>query len=195
MLLRQLFSRRVGYAAHALCLMARIEPPAMVPVADLARQMTRTWPRTSATYLSKVVQFLVAAGIVASVRGPAGGYCLARQPATISLLDIVCALEGPLDGRCPLTPTGPCALRASCKNYSVLLQLQNDFSTLLSRITVQHLASSLTHAIEAADAHADCAHLTDSSPAPHRRNDDSDLSPTFTISHLSLGPAIGQSIG
>ena len=178
MMLRQLFSRRVGYAAHALCLIVQMPPLATVPVANLARQMTRTWPGASATYLSKVVQALVEAGILASVRGAAGGYCLAQRASALSLLDVVSALEGPFDGHCPLTPNGPCALRASCKNYSVLLHLQDEFANLLSHVTIQQLASNLPDPIQAADADATCAYLSASSLA-NRQFGDSDFNPTF----------------
>lgn len=188
MMLRQLFSRRVGYAAHALSLMAQMQPHATVPVADLARQMTRTWPRTSATYLSKVVQSLVEAGILASVRGSAGGYCLAQRPDAISLFDVVCALEGTFDGRCPLTPNGPCAVRARCRNYSALLQLQDDFSRLLSRITIEQLARSLPSGSDAGVAAALCAHPVEPSPGA-RQNHGSDYPPTFPAPLLNFEPA------
>jgi DNA-binding IscR family transcriptional regulator len=36
--------------------------------------------------------------ILASVKGPSGGYRLARQAKAISLLDIIEAVEGPLRG-------------------------------------------------------------------------------------------------
>lgn len=186
MLVRQLFSRRVGYAAHALCLMAWMLPSATVPLADLARHMTLSWPRTSATYLSKVVQALVEAGILASTRGSAGGYCLARQAGDVSLLHVVCALEGPLGSRCPLTPNGPCNLRTRCGNYSALLQLQDDFSKLLSRITIEQLASGLPHAMQTAGSVSNCAHLSESSPLAQRQIGESDFNRTFPLSHLNF---------
>jgi len=49
-------------------------------------------------YLRKVLRPLAAAGILRSVKGPRGGYCLARRPESISMLDIVEAVEGPILG-------------------------------------------------------------------------------------------------
>lgn len=46
-------------------------------------------------YLNKRLQNLVRAGILTSVPGPKGGFALARDPASISLLDVVTAIEGP----------------------------------------------------------------------------------------------------
>ena len=45
-------------------------------------------------YLAKHLQALSAAGIVESIRGPKGGYRLARRAEEISVLDIVLAVDG-----------------------------------------------------------------------------------------------------
>ncbi|WP_413731229.1 RrF2 family transcriptional regulator [Sodalis sp. RH20] len=45
-------------------------------------------------YLSKALQSLSQAGLVATTLGPGGGYRLARAPAEITFLDIVEAVEG-----------------------------------------------------------------------------------------------------
>jgi len=49
-------------------------------------------------YLLKVLQQLVKARIFMSERGPAGGFQLRKDPDQITLLDIVEAIEGPIDG-------------------------------------------------------------------------------------------------
>lgn len=49
----------------------------------------------SQAHLSKVMRQLVVAGLVESVRGPGGGFVLARDSAEISLLDIYQAIDGP----------------------------------------------------------------------------------------------------
>lgn len=47
-------------------------------------------------FLEQIFQDLKRAGLVASRRGPRGGYQLAKPPAEIRLGDIVRALEGPI---------------------------------------------------------------------------------------------------
>ena len=143
MILRRIFSRRVGYAAHALCLLASRDPAAAFPLGELAQHMARSWPGTSASYLSKVLQALVHGGILVSLRGSAGGYGFARPPAELSLLDIVGALEGPQDADCPLTPKGPCLLRQRCGNHRILVELQLAVSSLLAEVPLARLASNL----------------------------------------------------
>ena len=47
-------------------------------------------------YLDQLLTTLRKAGLVRSQRGPAGGHALARDPAEISVLDAIVALEGSL---------------------------------------------------------------------------------------------------
>src|SRR5262249_29252821 len=59
-----------------------------------------------ASYLLKILNPLVAPQIRLSVRGPNGGYRLARPAAKISLLEVVEAIDGPVRGEAPQTSTG-----------------------------------------------------------------------------------------
>jgi Rrf2 family protein len=49
-------------------------------------------------YLVKILQQLVRARILASTRGPQGGFRLQRAPGEIPLIAIVEAIDGPMDG-------------------------------------------------------------------------------------------------
>ena len=48
-------------------------------------------------FLLQILRNLVTHGILRSTRGVDGGYALTRPPEDISLLDIIEAIEGPLD--------------------------------------------------------------------------------------------------
>ena len=50
----------------------------------------------SFSYLEQILHKLGKAGLIESVRGPAGGYLLARQPSELTIGDIVRVLEGPI---------------------------------------------------------------------------------------------------
>jgi Rrf2 family protein len=62
-----------------------------IPINKLAERQ-----EISAKYLEQLLIPLKAAGLVNSVRGARGGYVLARDPAQITLYDIVSVLEGPV---------------------------------------------------------------------------------------------------
>ena len=50
----------------------------------------------SEKYLERIVSMLKKAGVVKSTRGAYGGYCLARDPKDITVLDVLMAAEGDL---------------------------------------------------------------------------------------------------
>lgn len=49
-------------------------------------------------FLLQILRNLVNHGILRSTRGVDGGYSLTRPPEQVSLLDLIEAIEGPLDG-------------------------------------------------------------------------------------------------
>lgn len=66
------------------------------------------------TYLEQLMVPLRKAGIVQAVRGAKGGYTLARNPAEITVLSILEALEGPLNlADCP-SGSGCCGKPDAC---------------------------------------------------------------------------------
>jgi Rrf2 family protein len=56
-------------------------------------------------FLLKVLKPLVSARVLLSLKGPNGGYRLAKSPNDISMLDIVEAVDGPIRGVSPLSDT------------------------------------------------------------------------------------------
>lgn len=62
-------------------------------------------------YLNQLLITMRRAGLIESLRGPQGGHMLARSPETITLLDAITTLEGPLlpaePTRDDLVPTAP----------------------------------------------------------------------------------------
>ncbi len=64
----------------------------------------------------KLVSRLSSAGLIESTRGTGGGFRLSRPPATITLADIIEAVEGPIAlTNCVDTSHQECALDGSCR--------------------------------------------------------------------------------
>ncbi len=83
-------SEAASIALHAMTLLAS-EGDRRVGLKDLASLLP-----VSEAHLAKVMQRLVKAGMVASVRGPGGGFTLRADPAVTTLLQIYEAIEGRL---------------------------------------------------------------------------------------------------
>ncbi|MBN2575690.1 MAG: Rrf2 family transcriptional regulator [Deltaproteobacteria bacterium] len=65
-------------------------------------------------FVAKILQRLVKANVLVSVRGIHGGFSLAREPAAISLLDVLVASQASLAFRpCVLNPKA-CTLQETC---------------------------------------------------------------------------------
>ncbi len=79
------------YALLALTELGRSSGTEPVPIGELARR--REIP---VQFLEQLFAVLRRAGIVSSQRGVKGGYRFAREPATVTVLEIVELLDGPL---------------------------------------------------------------------------------------------------
>ncbi|HTU79016.1 MAG TPA: Rrf2 family transcriptional regulator [Solirubrobacteraceae bacterium] len=79
------------YAVLALAELARSAGPDPVPIGELARR--RDVP---VQFLEQLFAVLRRGGIVSSQRGVKGGYRFAREPSSVTVLEIVELLDGPL---------------------------------------------------------------------------------------------------
>lgn len=81
-------SEAAAIAMHALILLAE-RKGTPVSNAKIAQAFG-----VSANHSSKVMQRLLKDGFVSAVRGPSGGYTLAREPESVTLLEIYRAIDG-----------------------------------------------------------------------------------------------------
>lgn len=100
----------VESAAHTCVVLAMLPPGSGLPAARLAE-----FHDLSATSVAKQLQQLAAAGLVVGSKGRRGGYRLARRAEDITLLEVVEAVDGDIEGfRCrEIRRRGPCAGRPS----------------------------------------------------------------------------------
>ena len=79
------------YAIAALAELGRSGGPDPVPIGELARR--REMP---VQFLEQLFAVLRRAGVVSSQRGVKGGYRFAKEPAEVTVLEVVELLDGPL---------------------------------------------------------------------------------------------------
>jgi Rrf2 family protein len=89
------FTSACVYALRALVYLARHEGGEFVRVEAIAGA-------PSESFLRKSLKPLVSAGVLRSSKGPRGGYRLARPARSITLLEVVEAVEGPVRGEAPV---------------------------------------------------------------------------------------------
>ena len=101
-------TKLTDYATLVLTVLAA-RPGDVLSAPDLAEHAGLEAPT-----VAKVLKPLAQAGLVEGFRGANGGYRLAREPAAISLVEIVEAMEGPLGmTECSLHD-GQCGIEQSC---------------------------------------------------------------------------------
>jgi Rrf2 family protein len=87
-----MLTQRAKYGLKALCILARTEPAAPpMAIHDVAER-----GRIPQKFLEAILLDLRRHGFVASRRGKAGGYALARPAEEIAVGDVIRALDGPL---------------------------------------------------------------------------------------------------
>jgi len=87
-------TRASSYALHAVAYMAQQKTD--LPVASHNIAHARKIPER---FLLKVLKPLVSARVLQSIKGPNGGYKLARPAAGISILEIIEAVDGAIQGQ------------------------------------------------------------------------------------------------
>jgi len=91
-------TRASSYALHAVAYMASQKQN--VPVASHLIAKSRGIPER---FLLKVLKPLVSTRVLHSIKGPNGGYRLARPASQITLLEVVESVDGPIRGIAPLS--------------------------------------------------------------------------------------------
>jgi Rrf2 family cysteine metabolism transcriptional repressor len=91
-------------------------------------------------YLEQLMAMLKSSGLVRSMRGPRGGYMLARPPAEIKLSEVFTTLEGPLVPVECLDHTEFCTRCSDCATRLIWQDLYKAMMSILETTTLQDLA-------------------------------------------------------
>ena len=128
------------FAVNAMIDLTRNEGRNPVSLASISERQD-----ISIAYLEQLFNKLRRRDLVKSVRGPSGGYRLARHPADISVADIVFAVNEPLDttrcqgnGNCRQSPKG----NVECITHNLWANLNERIIAYLESISLQELAEN-----------------------------------------------------
>ena len=94
----------------------------------------------SEAYLEQLMRSLKAAGLVKTVRGKSGGYCLTRAPQEINVREVLEALEGSTNVvDCVGADASVCENACTCSARPLFLKLQSRINAVLEETTVGEL--------------------------------------------------------
>ncbi len=130
-----MLTRAADYATRVMIHMASLPPGTRLQRSTLAEATD-----VPDSFMSKVLQGLVRARLIASRAGVNGGFELAASPEQITMLDVLTAIDGPLQlNVCVATP-GACGRQAWCGAHLVWLEAQEAMTKILGNATIAELA-------------------------------------------------------
>ena len=95
--------------------------------------------RIPAELLAKILQKLARKGLVVSQQGIHGGYALGRDPAAISIVDVIEALDGPI-GITPCERGSSCEQLERCSVRDPLMAVRAKMVRVLGDTSIYELA-------------------------------------------------------
>lgn len=129
-------STKGRYAVMAMVDLANHSNGKPVALADIAERQ-----EISLSYLEQLFGKLRKGGLVKSVRGPGGGYLLAREADETRVSDIIMAVDELIKAtRCtPGSPSGCHLNKSRCMTHDLWEELGNQIYLYLSSVTVSDI--------------------------------------------------------
>ena len=126
-------STKGRYAVMAMVDLARHSGGKPVALGEIAARQ-----EISLSYLEQLFGRLRRGGLVKSVRGPGGGYLLARQMDDTRISDIILAVDEPIKAtRCKNdSPRGCHSSRSRCLTHDLWAELGNQIHLFLSAVSL-----------------------------------------------------------
>ena len=126
-------STKGRYAVMAMVDIAANSDGKPIALADVAERQ-----EISLSYLEQLFGKLRRGGLVKSVRGPGGGYLLARTPADTRIADIILAVDEPIKAtRCtPGSPAGCKSNKTRCLTHDLWEELGNKIFLYLNAVSL-----------------------------------------------------------
>jgi Rrf2 family iron-sulfur cluster assembly transcriptional regulator len=127
-------TRAGEYAVLGLIHLARRAPGEKAMIEAVSRE-----EKIPKSFLAKIFQNLVKAGLVRSVRGAGGGFSLLKKPADITILEVVEAIEGKIVFQRCRQEEADCEHVGGCALCGLFEQAQDGVREVLQRTTLTDL--------------------------------------------------------
>jgi Rrf2 family protein len=145
-----MISQKAKYALRALIVLARQPEGAAMFIGDIAEN--QNIPKK---FLEQILLELKRDGLVDSRRGKAGGYILLRPADTISFIDVLRLIDGPIAPLPCLSKTAyrrcaACVGEANCEVRRVFARVAHATREVLERATIAEAAADKGNLLESA---------------------------------------------
>ncbi len=128
-------SKKADYGLMAVRHLAMQDADGACSAADIAESYGIPVP-----LLAKVLQKLAKNGLVVARHGSSGGYRLARDPSTISALEVINAIDGPLFITSCVTSRGECFQTPTCTVREPLRRVNESILQVLGTVTISQMS-------------------------------------------------------
>jgi Rrf2 family protein len=129
-------TRQADYAVRAVLHLARTGNTERAATSAIAKEQN-----IPPSFLAKIISQLSIAGLLHTSRGARGGVTLAREPQYISLLEVVEAIDGPIQLNECVQNDGVCSFEGTCPIRAVWCDAQDE---LVRRLKSTNFGDLLT---------------------------------------------------
>jgi len=127
-------TRQADYAVRAVLHLARVGNKERSATSTIAKEQN-----IPPSFLAKIISQLSIAGLLHTSRGARGGVTLAREPGDITLLEVVEAIDGPIQLNECVGNDGVCTFDADCPIKPVWCDAQDELVTKLKNTNFQQM--------------------------------------------------------
>jgi len=121
-------TRQADYAVRAVLHLAHMKNGERTATSIVAKEQY-----IPPSFLAKIISQLSIAGLLHTSRGARGGVTLAREPKDITLLEVVEAIDGPIQINECVTEEGCCSFEGNCPVRSVWCEAQGELVARLKK--------------------------------------------------------------
>lgn len=136
-------STKAQYAVRAMVRLNLEQKDSPVSIREISAH-----ENISLTYLEQLFAKLRRGKLVSSVRGPGGGYVLARPAAEIMVDQIIDSVEETLVPVSCMDEFGNCACSDQCVTHTVWAELGERIRGFLSSVSIEDLTRNAQHKIK-----------------------------------------------
>ncbi len=130
-------TRQADYALRAMLFLAKMDPTKRAATSQIA-EMQHIPP----SFLAKIISQLSIAGLIHTSRGARGGVLLARPAEQISVLEVVEAIDGPMELNECTSGAGGCPFGENCPLRPIWCDTQRELIEKLRNTNFAQLATN-----------------------------------------------------